>query len=90
VLSEQGMPPEEIATMLDAEEPEVVHRFLDLHRERLEERLMGQRMIVELIEVLLTEATGRGRVLRKGAARATDRSDASTRPHERASFRRGG
>ena len=87
VLSDQGMPPEEIATMLDAEEPQAVHRFLELHRERLEEYLMGQRMIVELIEVLLTEATGRSEVLREGAARAVDRRDAFTRPHERASFR---
>lgn len=90
VLSDQGMPPEEIATMLDAEEPQAIHRFLELHRERLKEYLMGQRMIVELIEVLLTEATGRSEVLREGAATAVDRSDASTRAHERASLRGGG
>lgn len=65
VLSDQGMPPEEIARMLDAEEPQAVHRFLELHRERLEEYLMGQRMIVELIEVLLTESTGRSELLRE-------------------------
>ena len=59
LLSDQGMPSEEIATMLDTKDAQVVHRLLDLHRERLEERLMGQRRLVELIEVLLTGSVGR-------------------------------
>lgn len=62
LLSDQGMPPEEIATLLHAEDSQVVHRLLDLHRERLAERLTGERRIVELIETLLTAATGRALV----------------------------
>jgi hypothetical protein len=38
-LREQGMPPEEIEAVLVVEEPQVLRRYMELHRERLDERL---------------------------------------------------
>ena len=59
------MPWEEIATIVAAQEIPLVHRFLELHEERLEEQLMDQRRVLGRIELLLTEAirahTGRFR-----------------------------
>ena len=43
LLRRQGMPAEEIRAVLAAEDPVVVHRLLELHRERLEERTAEQR-----------------------------------------------
>ena len=45
-LRDQGMPPEEIDTILDADDPEVIRRHLELHRERLEERFASQRRTI--------------------------------------------
>jgi hypothetical protein len=55
-LWEQAMPSEEIATIVAARETQLVHRFLELHEERLEEQLMDQRRVLGRIELLLTEA----------------------------------
>ena len=52
----QGMPHEEIAGILGGDDPKLAHRYLELHRERLAERLMDQRRIVGRIEALVTEA----------------------------------
>lgn len=41
-LRRQRMPLDEIRTLLTADDPEIVHRHLELHRERLEERLAAQ------------------------------------------------
>jgi hypothetical protein len=62
-LRDQGMPFEEIATILGTAEPLMVHRYLDLHWERLEEQLGEQRRTLGRLEELLTarsiEATAR-------------------------------
>jgi hypothetical protein len=72
-LRDQGMPSEEIAMILGTAEPLVVHRYLELHRERLEEQLGEQRRTLGRLEELLSarsvEATalsleGRGRSAR--------------------------
>jgi hypothetical protein len=71
-LRDQGMPSEEIAAILEAADPRLVHRYLELHRERLAEHLVDQRRTVARLERLLaarsiastarardTEASGR-------------------------------
>jgi lactoylglutathione lyase len=54
-LEDQAMPLEEIAAMVRAHDPELVHRYLELHRERLEERLAGERRTLDGLERLLVE-----------------------------------
>jgi hypothetical protein len=53
MLEDQAMPPEEIAAMVRAHDPELVRRYLELHRERLEERLACERRTVDRLEALL-------------------------------------
>jgi hypothetical protein len=53
ILRRQGMPPQEIRAVLAADEPLVVRRLLELHRERLGEWLEQQRSVVESIERFL-------------------------------------
>jgi hypothetical protein len=55
-LIDQGMPWTEIASILGSDGPELVRRTLELHRERLEERLAEQRAELDRIEPLLLEA----------------------------------
>ena len=43
VLRDQGMPPEEVRAVLASDDAEVVRRHLELHVERLEERLVDLR-----------------------------------------------
>jgi hypothetical protein len=52
-LEDQAMPSEEIAAMVRAHDPELVRRYLELHRERLEERLACERRTVDQLEGLL-------------------------------------
>lgn len=56
-LTRQEMPSEEIRAVLAAHDPETVRRYLELHRERLEERLAEQRRTLADLERFLTEAT---------------------------------
>jgi hypothetical protein len=56
VLIDQGMPSTEIGWILGSDGPELVRRTLELHRERLEERLAEQRAELDRIEPLLLEA----------------------------------
>jgi hypothetical protein len=51
-LRRLGMPSDEIHALLSATDPEVVRRYLELHRERLEERL------AEHVETLLSIERG--------------------------------
>ena len=53
VLRDQAMPLEEIDAILWADDPELVRRYLDLHRERLEERLSDQRRMLVRLEAVL-------------------------------------
>ena len=70
-LRAQGMQQGEVHSLLAADDPRLIRRHLDLHRERLEERFADHREIVNSIEGLLLEAAG----LEAGAGR-----DRSTRP----------
>jgi hypothetical protein len=53
MLKDQGMPSEEIAKILGADDPVLVSRYLELHRERLDEHLAAQRRTLERLERLL-------------------------------------
>jgi hypothetical protein len=51
------MPPEEIRAVLAPGDPAIARRLLELHRERLEERLADERHTVDRIErSILTSA----------------------------------
>jgi hypothetical protein len=65
------MPALERRAVLGTDDPRTIRRCMDLHRERLEERLMDQRAVVERIEVVLTE-TIRTRSSEKSATRSID------------------
>jgi hypothetical protein len=49
------MPPKEVREVLTADSPEVVRRFLELHRERLEEQVAERRRTLATIERHLIE-----------------------------------
>jgi hypothetical protein len=70
-LRAHGMPQGEVHSLLATDDPRLIRRHLDLHRERLEERFADHREIVDSIEGLLLEAAGLG----AGIGR-----DRSTRP----------
>ena len=81
VLMDQGMPPEEIDAILGADDPEVVRRYLELHEERLEERLAEQRRSIDRLMQVITPATG---VRRPSAGRKrTGKRLVLLRPDER-------
>ena len=62
VLRSHGMPPEEILALTSAEDPELVRRHLELHRERLDEGLAERRRaLAELQPLLARAAAERGR-----------------------------
>ena len=54
MLREHAMPRDEIRAVLSAEDPKIVRRYLELHRERLEERLAEQRRALASVERALT------------------------------------
>ena len=55
LLVEQGMPEDEIRSILAARDPRTVRRHLELHRERLMERAAEERAAVDRVEhALLT------------------------------------
>ena len=58
-LRNQGMPLEEVSAVLRAEDPVIVRRYLELHRERLEERLAEQLRTLERLEMQLDPAPDR-------------------------------
>jgi hypothetical protein len=49
----QGMPSEEIVSILGARSPELIRRHIELHRERLEEHLADQWRTLERLEQFL-------------------------------------
>ncbi len=55
VLRSQDMPPNEIRAVLTTDNPELVHRYLELHGERLEEWLVDQRRPLAALERVLAE-----------------------------------
>ena len=52
-LRDQGMPWAEIDAILGTDDPQLVGRYLELHRERLEERVAEQGATLASIESLL-------------------------------------
>lgn len=61
MLEDQAMPSEEIAAMVRAHDPELVRRYLELHRERLKEHLADQQRTLDLLErLLIAEWSGSG------------------------------
>jgi len=68
------MPSDEIGTVLTTDDPELVRRHLELHRERLDEWLADQRRTLAALERLLADrAVERGRMRDASAQRADDR-----------------
>lgn len=59
LLREAGMPPDEIRTIVTTAEPELARRYLELHLERLEERLAAQRRSLASVEWLLSTSRAR-------------------------------
>jgi hypothetical protein len=59
VLREQGMPWDEIRIVSTTPDRELIRRHLELHVERLEERLSDQRRDVAAVERVLAEMTQR-------------------------------
>jgi DNA-binding transcriptional MerR regulator len=53
-LRRQRMPLREIRAVLTADDPRIVRRHLELHRERLEERLAEQRALLDSLERTLS------------------------------------
>ncbi len=61
------MPSEEVGLILQADDPELIRHHLELHLERLQERLADQRRTVRMLEQLLVErsiAAARGEQVR--------------------------
>lgn len=63
------MPREEIRAVLGADDPATIRRYIELHEERLEERLTEQRRTLDALERSLTEA-----ILERGERDAIARS----------------
>lgn len=55
-LLRQDMPLGEVRAVLEAADPAVVHRYLELHRERLEEQIAERRRVLDAVERMLTES----------------------------------
>jgi hypothetical protein len=50
------MPPDEIRAVLSADDPELVRRYIELHSERMEERLAEWVRTLRRIETSMTNA----------------------------------
>jgi len=59
-LRDQGMPVAELQAILRSDDPVIVRRYLELHRERLEERLAEQVRNLERLERQLDPAPAHG------------------------------
>jgi len=64
VLRDHEMPSDEIGAVLTTDDPELVHRYLELHRERLEEWLTDQRRTLATLEWVLAKTAAERRRLR--------------------------
>jgi hypothetical protein len=58
VLEEQAMPREEVTAILSTTDRRIIHHYLALHVERLEESLTAQRRTIARIEAILTAEAG--------------------------------
>jgi len=60
-LREVAMPPEEIRAVLTTDDDKLVHRYIELHRERLAEELQARSRSLDTVERALTAADARRR-----------------------------
>lgn len=58
-LRHHDMPSEEIRAILEADDPEIVRRYLELHGERLEEKLAEKRRSLACLQRFLADAIER-------------------------------
>jgi hypothetical protein len=66
-LRRSRMPRAEIRAVLSADDPEMVRRYLELHRERLEEQLAAHRRELDaLARSLMEHLEARGRPTERG------------------------
>ncbi len=70
VLRRHEMPPEEINVVVTTDDPTLVRRRLELHRERLDEWLAQQACLLSAVERLLTEAASERRRVGEDAVAA--------------------
>jgi hypothetical protein len=61
ILRDHRMPRDEIEVVLTTDDPTLVHRHIELHRERLEEWFDIQRRTLAAVEGFLTETAGQRR-----------------------------
>ena len=72
-LRRNRMPRAEIRAVLGADDPEIVRRYLELHRERLEEQLAAHRRELDALACSLMEhLEARGRAERGRRGRRPD------------------
>ena len=74
VLRDQEMPPDELRVVLTTPDRELVRHHLELHLERLEERLSTQRRRVAAVERIVAEAIEASPSDSVPVARGRDRS----------------
>ena len=81
-LRDLGMPPAEIEAILEADDPRLVRRYLQLHLEWLEERLADQRSLLLNVGSVLaaTPPIRSGIEKRRPTRRTYDRCDAGIVP----------
>jgi hypothetical protein len=60
-LAAQGMPQDEVRKVLGADDPVIVRRHLELHRERLSEQLEDRQRAVDHVERVLVDGVARAR-----------------------------
>ncbi|MEE8601289.1 MerR family transcriptional regulator [Euzebya tangerina] len=58
ILRSVDMPLDEIASVLEADDPDLVHKHLQVHRERLVTRLANDRRMLEYLESLMNRRDG--------------------------------
>jgi hypothetical protein len=55
LLSRQGRPPGDVSAVLEARDPRIIRRHLELHHERLIQQAIDQLRAVDRVEQLLVE-----------------------------------
>lgn len=83
ILRGAGMPSDEIRTVMTRAEPELIHRYLELHLERLEEWLVDQRVSLATAERLLTLSRPPPDPTDLGSAGTSDVEDREVAPTRR-------
>ncbi len=66
VLRAHDMPQDEIRAVLTARDPEIVRRYLELHRERLQERCHHELRSIDALEAILIGSGDDPHLLERG------------------------